>query len=138
MVNVLNTRACARSIIDVSKRWEREGLLKDETFNDCLSYFKRRYIDHDEFNQYFFDLKFRKNDNQNLVEAVLKGSCRGVGDTVATLLIIVYRLRNNLFHGEKWAYGIQGQLSNFKHANSLLMTALDVYGDGLCSLDKIE
>lgn len=124
---VLHSRACARLIIDVSQRWEREGLLKEECFNDCLSYFKKRYIDHGDFTLHFSDLNFHKNDYQDIVEAVLKGNDGRVGDIVAALLIIVYRLRNNLFHGLKWAYGISGQLCNFNNANSLLMIALDVH-----------
>jgi len=48
--------------------------------------------------------------------------------SIAALLIIIYRLRNNLFHGLKWAYNIQGQRSNFAHANYVLMTVLDVHG----------
>jgi hypothetical protein len=124
---VFNTSASARSITDVSKRWEEEGLLKEESFNDCLSYFKGRYIDLGKFTPPFSGLNFRNNDNQDLVKAVLLGNDRGVGDIVAALLIIVYRLRNNLFHGLKWVDGIRGQLCNFKKANSLLMIALDVH-----------
>jgi hypothetical protein len=33
-------------------------------------------------------------------------------------------LRNNLFHGVKWAYGIRDQRSNFEHANQALMAAI--------------
>tara|TARA_B100000614_G_scaffold111617_1_gene100153 strand:- start:1007 stop:1162 length:156 start_codon:yes stop_codon:yes gene_type:complete len=45
-----------------------------------------------------------------------------------TVLIIVWRFRNNLFHGEKWAYQLQGQLSNFTHANAVLMRLLERHG----------
>ena len=44
------------------------------------------------------------------------------------MLIIVWRFRNNLFHGEKWAYQLQGQLSNFTHANAVLMRLLERHG----------
>ena len=126
--DVLGARACARSIAEVSKRWETEGRLKAESFSSCLSYFRRRYFENNEFTDHFAGLHFRRNDNQHLVESVLKGENKNVGDIAAALLIIVYRLRNNLFHGVKWAYGIQGQLSNFTNANSLLMLALDLHG----------
>jgi len=43
---------------------------------------------------------------------------------VAALLIVVYRLRNNLFHGEKWAYEMKDQRSNFEQANEVLMKAM--------------
>jgi site-specific DNA-cytosine methylase len=42
------------------------------------------------------------------------------------LLLIVLRLRNNLFHGEKWAYGIAGQRQNFQHACAVMMATMDL------------
>ncbi len=45
------------------------------------------------------------------------------------MLIIVFRYRNNLFHGVKWEYELAGQLSNFTTANSVLMKVLDRHGD---------
>lgn len=48
-------------------------------------------------------------------------------ECAAAALIIVYRFRNNLFHGTKWGYGIRGQFDNFRHANDVLMAALDVH-----------
>jgi hypothetical protein len=44
------------------------------------------------------------------------------------LLVIVYRLRNNLFHGEKWEGGISGQKDNFDNANRVLIAALECNG----------
>lgn len=123
---VLDTHACARSIIEVSKRWTNEERLKAESFADPLAYFRNRHFQNNEFTEHFAGLNLRENDNRQLVEAVLKGEDGDVGDTVAALLIIVYRLRNNLFHGVKWDYELRGQLGNFTNANALLMLALNV------------
>lgn len=123
---VLNSNGSAKSIVEVSKRWETDRRLTTEMFSDCLVYFRRRYFQNNDFTNHFADLKFRSRDKQPLVEAVLKGENENVADTVAALLIIVYRLRNNLFHGEKWADELKGQLDNFTHANALLMLALDL------------
>jgi hypothetical protein len=49
----------------------------------------------------------------------MKGEAADLSEVAAALLIIVYRLRNNLFHGVKWAYEIQGQLENFNHGNAV-------------------
>jgi hypothetical protein len=122
----LDTYACATSILEVSRRYETEGRLKEEKFRGCLIYFRNRYLQNNEFTEHFAGLRFRNNDNRKLVENVLKGENNNVGDTLAALLIIVYRLRNNLFHGVKWAYELQGQLGNFTNANALLMLALDL------------
>ena len=45
------------------------------------------------------------------------------------MLTIIYRYRNNLFHGVKWGYELADQLHNFTHANNALMKALDRYGE---------
>ena len=41
-------------------------------------------------------------------------------------MIIVYRLRNNLFHGEKWEHKLASQASNFTAANRLLANVLEL------------
>ena len=48
-------------------------------------------------------------------------------EIAGAVLIIVYRFRNNLFHGVKWSYELQGQLENFTHANAALMQAIELY-----------
>ena len=58
------------------------------------------------------------------MKQVLRGENNNHADSVAGLLIVIYRLRNNLFHGIKWAYGIQGQRNNFEQANAALIAAL--------------
>ena len=48
-------------------------------------------------------------------------------ETILALLIIVYRLRNNLFHGEKWNYYFKDQLGNFTHASAILMRTVELF-----------
>ena len=57
---------------------------------------------------------------------VLSSATQDPDKVLKALLIIVFRLRNNFLHGEKWDYGFQGQLANFRHANDVLMFALDM------------
>ena len=52
--------------------------------------------------------------------------CHDAWEDAAGLLIVVYRLRNNLFHGLKWAYAIRGQHANFGNANTALARALEL------------
>jgi hypothetical protein len=66
---------------------------------------------------YFGGLHLRRNDKSALVRAVLNKENTNPADSVAALLIVVLRLRNNLFHGVKWAYEIREQLGNFTNAN---------------------
>lgn len=43
------------------------------------------------------------------------------------LLLVVNRLRNNFLHGEKARYGFRGQYENFRHANNVLVAALELW-----------
>ncbi|MGI6855160.1 hypothetical protein [Mesorhizobium sp. 1B3] len=73
-------------------------------------------------------LKLRPADHLDLVRSVLDGSNNDPHDRLLTVLMIVWRFRNNFFHGEKWAYRLQGQLQNFTHANAILMRLLERHG----------
>ena len=78
---------------------------------------------------HFHDLRLRENDRPDIVRAVIDGTNNDPRDRVATILIIVLRFRNNLFHGVKWQYQLAGQLSNFTNANNILMKALEQHGE---------
>jgi hypothetical protein len=124
----LSARGSSHAILAVTHEWSAKGHLAIEPFTESLLYFQQRYYADGAETHYLAGLNLRANDCRDLVYAVLKGENTNPADSIAALLIIVYRLRNNLFHGEKWAYGIQGQLNNFTHANNTLMNALSIAG----------
>jgi hypothetical protein len=126
----LQTSASASKILSVVHEWAAQGRLKSEAFAESLRYYRQRYFTNGQPTEYFAGLNLRKTDNPTLVQEVLTGTNNNPADAVAGLLIVVYRLRNNLFHGVKWAYGIQGQRSNFEHANQTLMSALSCATNG--------
>lgn len=76
-------------------------------------------------NHKFQRLNFRRNDRRELVEAVLLEDDVVPGEIAKALLIIAFRLRNNLFHGIKWAYEMRDQQRNFEHATIVLTRILD-------------
>jgi hypothetical protein len=121
----LHTNACANNIVALVHKWESDGRLNITPFSSSLTYFRNRYFKNGTFTSNFEGLHLRRNDCPGLVNEVLKGDNTNPVNSVAALLIIVFRLRNNLFHGTKWAYGIGGQLDNFTNANIALMAALD-------------
>ena len=123
----LNTSASAIGILALTHEWASRNRLHIQPFAKSLAYFQSRYFQYGEPTEYFRGLNLRRNDNPALVSAVLKGENTNHADRVAVLLIIVLRLRNNLFHGVKWAYGIRGQLANFTNANVALMAALETH-----------
>ncbi len=58
---------------------------------------------------------------------MLRGHVADDASRLSVLLIIIYRLRNNLLHGPKWSYGIKGQLDNFRNANAALSAFMERY-----------
>ena len=126
---VLNLHGSAQTIVKNAKQWAGDGLLTDEIFESQIYYFRNRYYHHDEFTEYFKNLNLRSRDHPQLVREVLKNVDTNPEEVSAAVLIIVYRIRNNLFHGEKWSYGLHGQLDNFNHANAALIKAIGLHDD---------
>lgn len=94
-------------------------------FAHHLTYFKNRYTDNGTLTNRFQFLYFRPNDRQQLVESVLLGTDTDPNNIILAIAIIVYRLRNNLFHGLKEMQYIDQQNRNFEIANSFLTTLID-------------
>ena len=126
---VLSSRGSANAIVKATKDWKAQGKLDDQFFADDLAYFRHRYLANGTFTDHFEHLLFRKNDCSELVRAVLKNESTEMAEIVAALLIIIYRFRNNLFHGRKWEYGIQEQRDIFFRANAVLMKVLEIDGE---------
>jgi hypothetical protein len=124
----LNTKASASTIEALVQSWSTSGQLNIEPFSPPLAYFRNRYFQNGKQTSYFEGLELRDNKQLRMVTAVLSGENNDPVPCVTALFIVVYRLRNNLFHGTKWAYGIKDQLSNFTHASLTLMAALEVGG----------
>ena len=123
---MLQSNANPGSLAEAAKALNGQGLLQYDRFEKSLGYFRDRYFQGGAFNERFEHLLWRKNDLRPLVEAVLSGKDDDIEHVVLALLMIAYRLRNNLFHGVKWAYGIQGQQPNFEHASDVLMRILEL------------
>lgn len=125
---ILGSNGNARTICNAVRNWNQTGVLVATIFDEELAYFCDRYYASNTFTYHFDDLKLRDNDRREMVRAVLNGSDAAPQHRLATALIIVYRYRNNLFHGIKWQYELAGQLGNFNAANAVLMKALERYG----------
>lgn len=124
--SVDDLRASAKTIIASVRQWADGGRLNAAHFGEHLAYFKDRYFAEGAFTRPFENLHLRANDGPNIVKAVLSGENEDEADAIIALLIIVYRQSNNFFHGQKWAYKLQGQFGNFSHANAVLMQALEL------------
>ena len=122
----LNDNASSAAIHRLVRSWAEDHRLDEASFAEALAYFRRRYFENGTPTRHFRFLRLRPNDMPDLVEKVLRGDDNDPANCVTSVLIVVYRLRNNLFHGLKWAYGLRGQLGNFKQANKMLMNAMRI------------
>jgi len=121
-----NQRASIRAFEAMVTSIAEKGILSLSYFDEHINYFKLRYISGEQLNTLFQGLCFRPNDRKDLVENVLLGKNNDIKDIVLSLIIIVYRLRNNLFHGIKSLHEINGQVDNFKNANGILMKVIEL------------
>lgn len=126
---LVDERAGPGKICDLAARWREDGLAHSAPVQAALAYWRRRFFAGGVPNERFENLLFRPNDRGELVEAIMAEERDDAESTLAAVLLIIYRLRNNLFHGLKWQYGLAGQEGNFRHANEVLMEVLERYGE---------
>lgn len=96
-------------------------------FKSNLDYFRNRYVEKENFNNRYYFLNFRRNDREDIVQKVLKGELSTKNETILAIVIIVYRFRCNLFHGNKDIREINDQRENFEQANDFLMKLLNLF-----------
>tara|TARA_B100000768_G_scaffold42271_1_gene41117 strand:+ start:19916 stop:20380 length:465 start_codon:yes stop_codon:yes gene_type:complete len=95
-----------------------------ENFEDHLNYFKERYVADNNTNERFENLRIVPNARKKFVKQVLLGNDNNTSNKTLALAIIVYRYRNNLFHGEKDFMLLNEQEENFSVANQVLTSIL--------------
>lgn len=126
--DIMEANANVDRITEKIDAWAAADMLCADLYDVDLAYFRDRYFANGELTDHYPHLYLRKHDHPNLVEDVIRGVNNDPHDRVLALLMIVWRLRNNLFHGAKWAYQIKGQRENFMHANAVLMRLLERHG----------
>ena len=124
---VLHASGNAGAIVGAVDHLKSSGRLSLDPFRPAIEHFSGRYFDGTDMTDAFRGLHLRPNDRRELVENVLRGQSSDEAEILTALLIIVFRLRNNLFHGIKWSYGIKDQLENFTNANAVLMAAMEMH-----------
>ncbi len=125
---LLGSRGSERAICNLVDLWKSSGQLDEVLLATELSYFRRRYFRDASPTDYLDGLRLPDNELGQLVISVIAGQTDDVRNRYVSVLIIVFRYRHNLFHGEKWKYRLTGQLDNFRTANSVLMKLLDRHG----------
>jgi hypothetical protein len=123
---VLDRSGSANAIAANVRRLKEHGRLDLAPLEGPIEYFQTRYFDGSQLTYHYDMLNLRGNDRPALVERFVKNQLTDDADIATAVLIIVLRFRNNLFHGEKWSYGIRDQLNNFLNANVVLMAVMDM------------
>jgi len=125
---IMGNFARADRIREQVDSWAANGMLEAGLYDTELAYFRNRYFADGALTHHFPYLHLRSSDHLALVQAVITGANNDPRDRILCLLMIVWRLRNNLFHGAKWAYELRDQQVNFMHANRILMRILERHG----------
>lgn len=104
--------------------------LDHDICNKVFEYFKARYT-HVESGliiyPLFEKLNIRSRDKKEFVERTLVADSPSMEDKIFASIIIIFRYRNNLFHGLKDVTQINYQQSNFITANKMLKTFIESY-----------
>ena len=114
--------------------------LEPDIVNQTLQYLTERYTENNNINFRFKYLKFRyrqkecKNDcgcedsrncDYKFVKRILLHGSDDSSETIKAIILIIYRYRNNLFHGEKEIDLLPNQAEGFIRANKFLIACLD-------------
>lgn len=126
---VLQAKAGQPTLVGLAKHLAAQGLFPNAPFQESLNYFRNRYVVNGGFSHHYATLYADRLSKANfaLVEDVLLGKRIDDYACLCALLLVIFRIRNNLFHGEKWAYQLQGQLDNFTNANKVLMRLIGLH-----------
>jgi hypothetical protein len=123
--NIFENLVCDRNCT-INRIEERLNLIEFQIgdFEVSLNYFKERYRANNNTNERFEFLKIVPNTRKEFVKQILLENDKNTSNIILALSIIVYRYRNNLFHGEKNFMLLNEQEENFSHANQVLITIL--------------
>ncbi len=122
----LNENGNVNSIREFATKFEKNGGFTKLKLDECVKYFVDRYVADGEFTHSHESLYLEKSGNPPEVNQMLKEVSSTTSEKLIGCLVIIYRFRNNLFHGVKWQYNFLGQLDNFTHANKLLMKLMQL------------
>lgn len=120
-------RASVAALTRISERFDADRVAPDtnQALEECLAFWQFRYRTPHGFGRRFEGLYFRPNDKRAHVEAVLNGGTDNPRDRLLALMIIVFRLRNNLFHGLKSLEMLNDQVENLATASRCLAAVME-------------
>lgn len=106
----------------VIKKLQFDELLLNEVF----IFMQNRYS---KDNVRFSKLKIRTKKERTKILQILQGGMISNEEKIYVVMTIIYRYRNNLFHGNKTIANAAGQTEMFEMANKFLISCLDKHQD---------
>ena len=124
-------RVCGTDANIAKLRKIARDISADKTFDPtilhaAMDYFRRRFVDNGQPTEHFVYLEIQKERDEKELLEILYSDNTDVAKELEAALFIIYRFRNNLFHGMKWAYGIRGQKQNLTTAIDLMKSLIPV------------
>ena len=109
----------------ITEAIRKDVKVSSASLDATLAYFKKRYIENGQTNSKFDALSFRRNDKKSNVVNILCGVSDVILNRRTAVQIIIYRLRNNLFHGLKEVETLSSNKSTFLIVNEFLLSCLE-------------
>ena len=122
---VLSCNANRTSFTSLASTLLDSEKISDIGLDELVVYFQNRYVSDGVFNDKYDALELEKSRNPPEVnKMLLNGTSQQVTKLIGCLFI-VYRFRNNLFHGPKWRYKLSEQKSNMNKACQFMIKIID-------------
>ncbi|MFB9119635.1 hypothetical protein ACFFUE_00370 [Bergeyella porcorum] len=113
------------SIENVIKKVKKS--FDDNILNEVFDYMKERYADAEKFKNLNFRTGGGDEKMKTHCEKVFSGEESSKEDKLKAVLYVIYRYRNNLFHGIKQIPTLQEQKDNFNMAYKVLIECIEKY-----------
>jgi hypothetical protein len=84
---ILRTAGSARAIVRAVDSLKKSGRLSLEPFRPAIKYFTERYFDGTDLTCAFHELHWRRNDQESLVEKVVRGQSSDDAEILSAVLI---------------------------------------------------
>lgn len=109
----------------ITEAIRKDVKVSSASLDAAFDYFKKRYIENGQTNSKFDALSFRRNDKKSNVVNILCGVPDVILNRSTAVQIIIYRLRNNLFHGLKEVETLSSNKATFLIVNEFLLSCLE-------------
>lgn len=122
-----NTHADVKTFKDLAAEIVKRRRCKAE-LERIFAYYQKRYYIKKGFTEHFVGLRFHSKSQKEFVEAVVRGKRKDFESRILALLLILQRIRNNLFQGLHSLDVLNSQAFNLYVACRALATLIEAHG----------